>query len=186
MDRRRPDDDRGCACLWRAGRDDAAGGRTVCLSARGIRPALGVSVRMDAAAGDPDRHYRSGRGSFCAFRRCDVAGPGLGLVDRRGRLWNLGRAAGRDRGYRAANCRKSARPRSRQVGAEFVHDREDSVAAADRRRRMHSVPEPCRREGELRQCARIFFLRNDARRFPGGIWRRDGRELCFPPTPGRR
>ena len=48
--------------LRRAGRHDAASGRTIRLSARSLQPALGFSLRLDAVPGDPDRNDRGGRG----------------------------------------------------------------------------------------------------------------------------
>ncbi len=56
-------DDRRGAQLWRTGGDDASGWRTVCLSARSARTAVGVSLRLDIVSCDSDRDdCRGGRG----------------------------------------------------------------------------------------------------------------------------
>ena len=52
--RRRPE-------LRRTGGHDAARRRPVRLSARSARAAVGISIRLDAVSGDPDRHHRRGR-----------------------------------------------------------------------------------------------------------------------------
>ena len=59
---RLPDHRRG-AQLRRTGRHDAARRRPICLSARSAGAAVGISLRLDAFSGNPDRnHRRRGRG----------------------------------------------------------------------------------------------------------------------------
>ena len=57
---RLPDHRRGPE-LWRAGGHDAARRRPVCLSARSAGAAVGISLRLDAFSGDPDRNHRRRR-----------------------------------------------------------------------------------------------------------------------------
>ena len=49
--------------------DDAAGGRSVRLPARGVLAALGLPLRLDAVHGDPDRDDRRRRGRVRAVHR---------------------------------------------------------------------------------------------------------------------
>ncbi len=142
MDRRRPDDDRRRASLWRTGGDDAACGRPVRLPARGLRRDAGVPVRLDPAAGDPDRHYRGGRRRLRALRRGAVAGAGRPDVVRMAGRGARRRARRRDRGDRDPHLRQPARSRHGPRGAEFFHQRQGAFTGADNPARMHRCAQP--------------------------------------------
>ena len=60
--------------LWRACCDDAARRRSVCLFARSLQSAVGISLRLDAFSCYSDGHDRGRRGRVLAFSRCARAG----------------------------------------------------------------------------------------------------------------
>src|SRR5208282_3305888 len=177
MDRQRPDDDRGRARVWRAGRDDAGGGRPIRLFTRGVRRALGLSIRMDFAAGHPDRHYRRGRGGVRALPGRDVARVGLVSLAERRELRSLGRAGRRNPGDRVSDHHEPARPERRPDGAELVYDRQNSLPAAYHNRWMRVVSQCGRYASELRQRAHFLFERHAQGTVPCGFRRGDGRGL---------
>ena len=93
----------GRAGLRRAGRATAGGRRGVRLSARCLRTAAGISLRLDAPAGDRHRRHRRRGGDVRElYRRPDRTGTGCATAARRwrdpaavgGQL--CGRQAGRD------------------------------------------------------------------------------------------
>ena len=66
-------DSDGGALLRRVGRDDAEGGRAICLFARSVLAAVGFPLRLDIVSRDSDRNDRGGRGRLCKVSRRHLA-----------------------------------------------------------------------------------------------------------------
>ncbi len=134
-DQRRP-------VLRRAGRDDAAGRRTVSLPARGVLAAVRLSLRLDAVPRHPDRIHRGGRRRLRTLRRRAVAGHlrgeiSAGSVAPDARLCRVavhGPTRRRDHDRRADGD-EHLRPALRQARAEPVHRHQDGGAVGTDRRR---------------------------------------------------
>ena len=138
----------GRAGLRRTVRDDPRSRRPVCLSARGVRSARRLLVRLDGAARHPDRLQR-GR----LHRLREVLGRRRAARRRGGhrlrhrRLHRVARAARRARRHRRAHLDQLSRRRSRRFRAEPVHGAQGRRHCAarhhwlhERQRLVHALP----------------------------------------------
>ena len=133
LGRRRPDDDHGRALLLRTGDDDAARRRSLCFSARSLRPFVRFSFRLDALSRHSNRDNRRGGDCLCEICRSLRACDRHGSLSRSANssLWRL-RHQSFDRATRGrrldsvAHLDKHARSRDRKVCPEHIYFCENS------------------------------------------------------------
>ena len=128
-------DDHRRAELWRAGCDDAARRRSICLFARSLQSVVGISLRLDAFSCHSNRHDRGRRGRVLALSWCARAGNFANAMDHSAdysfaklRDQSFDAAIDRSSDHRAADLCEHARSAARQTHPKRFHFGENFVA----------------------------------------------------------